>query len=282
MEKKSMAASIRIEHRSVSRYRGQRDHDLRRGRVPGYVDQEKIGENSVILAAPEPSEMKRRTIAKRTGRERKLRSDAAVATVGILTTGAGLQEHLRGLSVEMQDEVFAELAIRVAEEFGTVVAGLVVHRDETSIHAHAVWECRSEDGVPMSKAMNGWRLQDIACEVFQKYIPETVRGVRKADRIERGDDASKIYHRSVRQLHADLPGEIAEAEEKLSDLRQTIIKLASRVVALERKQDRTEKETKRLETYVRRLGAKEEELQELRELPKPAEDQEANGPDPFM
>ncbi len=97
-----------------------------------------------------------------------------------------------------------EVAQRIADEYGTTLRGLVIHSDETAPHAHVVWDCRDDEGVPMSRVMKGSRLQDIAAEVIQKHAAGIERGVRKSVRIARGDKPSQIYNRSVQQLHQSM------------------------------------------------------------------------------
>jgi hypothetical protein len=69
---------------------------------------------------------------------------------------------------EQQDAAYLEVAERIADEYGTTLRGLVVHADETAPHAHAVWDCRNNEGVPMSRVMKGSQLQDIAADVIRK------------------------------------------------------------------------------------------------------------------
>lgn len=208
----SAAVSIRVRHVSRSRYDGQRRHDCRIGPQPQYVDDVRTGDNRVVIEPPRPVEMRDRADErrKRGGAVRAMRNDAAIATCGIVTFGAAAQPIFEQLDPAAQNAAYLAVAEKIAEEHGTTVCGLVVHSDEAAPHAHVVWDARSGDGAAMSKLMRGSRLQDIAAEVMSQHAPGIVRGKRKADRIEQGDDASAIYHRSVRELHHDLPHELEE------------------------------------------------------------------------
>ena len=255
----SAAISIRVAHVSRSKYDGQRRHDLRIGRAPDYVDQDRAHLNRVLIEPPRPAVIKARADELRglTGPQRKARANAAIATTGIVTFGAAAQILFQQLTPEQQDAAYLAVAERVAEEYGTSVRALVVHGDETAPHAHVVWDCRSTDGTPMSKRMKGAALQDIAAEVIREFAPGIVRGVRKSDRIARGEPAAAIYHRSVRQLHADLPVEIATARARVEEMQARVAKLEVRETEL------TEKEQKRLQVYQQRRDDRQRKLDEL-------------------
>ncbi|PHP26229.1 plasmid recombination protein [Limimaricola cinnabarinus] len=255
----SAAISIRVAHVSRSKYDGQRRHDLRIGQAPDYVDQDRTHLNRVLIEPPRPAVMRARADELRalTGPQRKARSSAAVATTGIIAFGAAAQTLFQQLTPEQQDAAYLAVAERVAQEYDTSVRSLVVHGDETAPHAHVVWDCRSTEGVLMSKVMKGSKLQDIAAEVIAEHAPGIVRGVRKSARIARGEPAAAIYNRSVRQLHADLPAEIAAARARVDEMEGRVIQLEARKAEL------TERELKRLATYQKRRADRQRELDEL-------------------
>ena len=255
----SAAISIRVAHVSRSRYDGQRRHDLRIGRAPDYVDQDRTYLNRVMIEPPRPAVMKARADELRslTGPQRRARSNSAIATTGIVTFGAAAQTLFQQLTSKQQDAAYLAVAERIAQACDTSVRGLVVHGDETAPHAHVAWDCRSTDGTPMSKLMRGSELQDLAAEVIREFVPGIVRGVRKSARIARGDASAAIYNRSVRQLHADLPAEIATARARVEEMQARVAKLEARQVEL------TEKELRRLRIYQQRREDRQRELDEL-------------------
>ncbi len=86
---------------------------------------------------------------------------------------------------------------------------------------------------------------------------------RQRSTIARGKPAAAIYHRSVRQLHADLPAEVAAVRSKLEKMQARVAKLEAREA------DLTAQEQKRLATYRKReadmkrnFQNKERQLQE--------------------
>jgi hypothetical protein len=262
----SKAISIRVKHAHRSRYKNQRRHDLRIGHQPSYVDGDRADLNRVIVELPLPAEITKRAKAlrERTNPSRAMRADAAVATIGIIAFGHAAQPIFEAMTPEQQDAAYLEVAERISDEYGTTLRGLVVHADETAPHAHVVWDCRDHDGIPMSRVMKGSRLQDIAAEVIAKHAPDIVRGVRKSERIARGDKPSQIYNRSVQQLHQDLPVEVAAKEQELEKLNTRVDEMQARVAKLEAKEALNEKEAKRLATYRNRLAIRVKEYNEAK------------------
>ncbi|MEX1663745.1 hypothetical protein AB4874_19405 [Thioclava sp. 15-R06ZXC-3] len=113
-------------------------------------------------------------------------------------------------------------------------------------------------------------LQDIAAEVMAGHCPGIERGHRKPDRLTAGARYADTLHRSVRQLHEDLPGEIAAREADLEALELRALELRASMVKTQGNLDRltatvalSEKEAKRLQIYAVRLQKKEEELAAL-------------------
>ena len=265
----SMSLSVRIEHATQGQAAGRRRHDLRIGRQPAYVDGDRADENSVILATPTPAVLRRECEARRSQREtvRRMRSDAAVMTSSIITWGRGLQPHVEALSREEQDDLHQAVAEAVAAHCGSDLVGLVVHRDETALHGHGAMPAVRLDGTPISKGLSPAVLsamQDVAMTAASRWLPMIKPPIRKTARIARGDDASAIYHRSVRQLHDDLPKEIEAREVELRVAEDRVAEMEGRVAkaraAAQGNDVKAEKAAKRLATYERRLAARQEEL----------------------
>ena len=264
-----MSLSVRIEHATQGRAAGRRRHDLRIGRQPVYIDGDREDENSVILATPTPAVLRRECETRRSQRQtvRRMRTDAAVMTASIITWGRGLQPHVEALSREDQDDLHRAVAEAVAEHCGSDLVGLVVHRDETALHGHGAMPAVRLDGTPISKGLSPASLsamQDIAMTAASRWLPMIEPPTRKTDRIARGDDASVIYHRSVRQLHDDLPKEIEARESELRVAEDRVAEMEGRVekarVAAQGDDEKAQKAAKRLATYERRLAVRQEEL----------------------
>jgi hypothetical protein len=242
---------------------------MRIGPQPRYVDEARAGRNRVVIEPPRTSEMRDRAdkLRRQGGAVRAMRADAAVATCGIITFGAAAQPIFEQLDPVAQDAAYRDVAERIADECGTTVRGLVVHADEAAPHAHVIWDARSSDGAAMSKVMKGSRLQDIAADVMSQHAPGIVRGERKTDRIERGDDASAVYHRSVQELHHDLPHELEElradrdAAAARLEKNERLAEKARR--AAEGDDAKAEKARKRAETYEKRATDAQAEVARL-------------------
>jgi hypothetical protein len=208
-----------------------------------------------------------------------MRSNTTLATVGIITFGKEAQPIIEGLSRERQDQLFLRAAQSVADRLGTDVTGLVVHRDESAIHAHFQMPGFARDGRPLSKVITpqvASELQGIVGGIYSEL--GITRGTPKAERIARGDDWPQIIHRSVAQLHDDLPKEIAEREKQVAELQAEVealekkreyqLKLITKTEAsIEEKSENEAKLTKRLQAYQRRLAETEKQIeQKAREL----------------
>ena len=210
----------------------------------------------------------------RAGRTRKLKSNAAIITSGIITFGHEAQHLFAALSPNTQDAAFLELSHAIADRLNTELTSLVVHLDETAIHAHFDLVGYNRDGIPLSQSTRPTLLsvlQDLTCDVMEKYCPGIERGHKKYDRLRNGADYADTMHRSVKQLHQDLPREIDEVEARLKVLLENEAKLTASCEKTKRHLFATEQKIaegqaleKRLLTYQKRQRSKEVELETVR------------------
>jgi hypothetical protein len=207
----SMTVSVRIGHKSQSKSKGQRHHDTRVSHIPKYVDQSKISLNSTVVEPLAEAELGRICDERRSKRNtiRSKKRDSAISTIGIITFGHEAQSIIESLSIEEQNKLFLETANAIAKEVDSNITGLVVHRDESAIHAHFQMPAYNKKGFPLSKTIKpetAKKLQDVSGDVYAEL--GITRGKPKAQRILDGDSPSQIYHRTVKQLQEDLPNEI--------------------------------------------------------------------------
>lgn len=266
------AASVRLEARSMSRAKGARRHDYRIGKAPGYVDTSQSDLNRILFQLRPLFQIRDENAALRAqaGRQRAMKSNAAVVSAGIISFGTEAARMFERLTPEAQDAAFLDLAEEIAERLDTRLESLVVHCDETTSHAHFMLRAYTDAGLPLSDTMKAGTtsaLQDLTAEVMAHHCPGIERGHHKRDRLAAGADYAATLHRSVRQLHADLPAEIAAREAELDaltgravELEASIAKTKGYLNALTAKAALSEKEEKRLKTYAARLEKKEEEL----------------------
>ena len=206
----------------------------------------------------------------RAGRTRKMKSNAAVITAGIITFGHNAQDVFNRLLQEVQDRAFTELAHEIAAQLNTSLEAMVVHLDETTIHAHFTIRAYTDSGEPISNATrlgDMAALQDLAAEVMQRFAPQIERGSKKKDRLKAGADYPDTLHRTVKQLHEDLPqekaaleAEIAAREEEIDKQKASLEKTQKYLGKLEAKNELTEREIKRKETYRKRLEKKQAKM----------------------
>lgn len=266
------AASVRIGSNTVSGYGSQRRHDLRIGPQPQYVDQDRAHLNRTLIDYPGPAAMREIARDRRAVREtdRAMKSNAAVATAGVITFGSEAAQMFEQLTPDQQDQALRELAEAVAERLNTSLHGLVVHLDEATIHAHFTLSAYDHDGHPLSKTtrpaiLSG--LQDLTAEVMGRHCPGIERGRRYGDRLAAGADFADVVHRSVRELHRDLPRDLEVKRAKLAELAAAeaeaqgrVNEMRDRVVQLRQRGELTVKEVKRLATYEKRLTDRLAEL----------------------
>ncbi|MDD4960512.1 MAG: plasmid recombination protein [Gallionella sp.] len=267
----SSTVSVRISPMSRRKAGGQRRHDLRDpAHVPAYVDKDKAADNSVLLTAPEPAALRSEIAANRAAAgQQKLRDDARIAYSGIITWGTDAQPVIEALDKEKQDQLYQDIAQKIAERADRPLLGLVVHRDEASPHAHFVLrgykldEAGKEQPLRFSKDDTA-DLQTVAGQVLAEHKLEITRGKPKEKRIEDGESRAKHIHRSVAELHRDLPKELEAAREKLEKNRALAEKARADLEA--ETAGREEKIQKRLDAYERRTAAAQAEADRLESL----------------
>lgn len=195
----SMSVSIRLEHREAGRAAGQRSHDLRTGRIPGYVDRSRSQHNSVLIEPKDEAGLRAIIAERRVGKKRALMSNASLACTGILTFGTEAQSVMAGLSVDEQNDLILRSCQDVAKRLDNTLSGLVIHRDEQAIHAHLQMSSWTLGGKAVSTVINreiASELQDVAASAFSGL--GISRGVKKEERIKAGE---KPRHKSVKELH---------------------------------------------------------------------------------
>lgn len=274
------AAMVRAEVRSARGYANQRAHDLRIGPQPDYVDASRSYMNRILIPPPPAPEMRRMVEERRAQREtsRSLKSNAGIAVIGIVGFGIEAAQLFGELTTEQQDTAVLEAGRRIAEIANTTMVGAVIHLDETSLHAHLSFCGYDLDGVPLSSTMKRGMLtqfQDVLAEVMSEHCPGIERGNSKWNRIKAGADYAETVHKSVRELHQDLPKDIAKKREELEQVSAEIPKLEARVAEMQARVDKLEAEekqreltaakVKRLRVYRSRLTDRIGDLRTARE-----------------
>lgn len=261
----STAISVRIESANKAKASGERKHDLRLYKTdkefPNYIARERSHLNSVIIEPPLAHALSEEIAEARKAKgQQSLRKDACVAITGLINFGHEAQTIIDGLPSSGQDEIFKSVAERLARESGHPLIGLVVHRDESAIHAHFILRgfAKDENGFERPWRKDRWfgaMLQDWAADEVA-YLGIT-RGKPKCLRTSEGEPDSAWVHRSVKKLHQDLPAEIAELERKKAAAEE-------RANKNERLAESAEAKGKAVaETYRRRQNEAEEEHQKI-------------------
>lgn len=232
------AASIRLETRNASRLYYQRGHDLRKGKLPAYVDPDRLDLNRVLIPYPRVCEVRDICKERRSQREteRAMSRTVSIAMTGIITFGSEAAVMFNRLSPGQQDAAFRDLVQATADRLNTSVSGLTVHLDETTIHAHLELVGYTHDGHPLSQSTRPAifsELQDLTAEIMGRHCPGIERGRRYGERLAKGAEFREVLHRSVKQLHHDLPHDLAEAAAEVAAGREIVERLKSDAEALE-------------------------------------------------
>lgn len=215
----SMTVSVRLEGARPSSVDALRRHDLRIGKQPDYIDQLKTELNSVVIEPRCKSDILFLCESRRidNGSKRKMKSSSSLTKSGVITFGTRAGELMKQLDYLEQNKLFLKAAKNIAKKCGVELIGLVVHRDESALHAHFQMPNVGSDGVPISKKRISYSgLQDLIAEPFSQH--GITRGKKRSLRISDGEPVHKYVNRSVRRLHADLPLEIEVMELELRNL----------------------------------------------------------------
>lgn len=244
----SMTVSIRIGAVRAGSYKGQRTHDLRKGKVPSYVDQERTklnrGDEAPTLAkvhdanrdqkhAARTAAQARYEAAQASGDKAELKAAKAaknacrqqyhetgvVAYRGIITFGKDAQKVIKTLTPEELEKLVRESVIGAADVVDTSAFGVRLHLDESAPHAHFYWLATNEQGKKLNpNKYDCRRIQDLAAEPFKDL--GLTRGKSKELWIEEGADVSKYVHESVAELHERLPADLATARAELAQAKE--------------------------------------------------------------
>ncbi|MCV2894619.1 plasmid recombination protein [Lentibacter sp. XHP0401] len=266
------AALVRIEGRDAKGYGNQRRHDLRIGPQPAYVNEAPDQPNRILIDPMPTARLKKQAKQRRSQRatQRAMKSNAGIAVVGLIGFGIEAQSMFNALPPDKQDKALRAAAEKIATELNTTVSGLVLHLDETAPHAHVSFCGYDMDGKPISNAMKRQLFIDLQTALHEEllpYMPELERGRARKRRVSAGAKPHEVIHRSVAELHADLPGEIEGRRAYLETLKEKVRKNEDRAQKAREKaeadEDRAEKALKNAQIYERRAADAQAQIAEL-------------------
>lgn len=223
--------SIRVKFKSASEAKHQGKHNDRI-ESPGYVDASKSDQNNALATRPEVGisdrlcnitkhQMTIKQISDEIDEQtknfskskRKRQKNTAPFIDGVLTFSSDAdltnKTELDKCALNAMNAIIKKHSL-----LDDALIDLTRHEDESRTHYHFMLKNQSKDFLSVRRAFNRdacSTLQDIAGDAFKSLGIE--RGIEKEVRIMRGDDESAYINRSVRQLHADLPQEIAVLEK---------------------------------------------------------------------
>jgi uncharacterized membrane-anchored protein YhcB (DUF1043 family) len=273
------AISVRVKALKAGAANGHRNHCLRLTEDPEHVDGTRTISNTTVVPMPPVADVSAECLRRRqaafvpsvvgrgvqTRMARKMGKNTTPVISGIVTFSKTAQPIINDLSADEQNRRFKEAAELVAQELGTTLCGLVVHRDESAVHAHFSLHGFGKNGDSVSRKLKKAalsRLQDLGASAYADLGIK--RGKHIGQRLTDGDPKHQVVNRSVHQLHNDLPRELAEAEERLTEMQgrvtATEAKLAARERELAAKDDKSAAQDKKLEKLEKRLATYEKRL----------------------
>ena len=266
------AAMVRVEIRDAQGYANQRRHDLRIGAQPAYVNPDPPEPNRILIQPMTTQGLKRLARERRDQREmtRAMKSNAGIAVVGIIGFGVDAQKMFEALGPDGQEKALRAAVARVAADLRTSVSGLVLHLDESAGHAHFSLCGYDVTGQPLSTWMGRGVLRDLQTglhEELRAFMPDLERGRSRKARAEAGAAPHELVHRSVDELHIDLPFEIEAKRKELVSLEEKIRTNEVRAEKARTKaaadDERAAKALKNAEIYERRASEAEEKAEGL-------------------
>jgi len=276
----SKAVSIRVEFKRGGRSSGAISHSYRT-KIPSYVDTEKTSDNVIVYGSDEPP--KARSIRSDIeayslkNAKKKWRSDSPTIIDGIITYGrnANTENNI------LLDKAAKQALHNIIESAGMrqdALVYLIRHEDESRTHYHFCMKPQLKDGRSAGQTFNKFflqKLQDITAKAHSDVGLDIVRGKSKAARMNDGEKRSAYIHRSVRELHSDLPKEIEDLKTSISVLEEkkqktkgrletSILKLEAARNDANAKESVVQKLEKRVENYEARISNYEDQLENLK------------------
>lgn len=220
--------NVHLIPRKATQGLGQHAHDFRT-QVPGYVDSEKVKDNRVLFGKDVTPQTIKDSIFEQSLRIRKATKKAPRKDANFfLSAVISFSKEARQMVNENPPESLDTLAVKYAEDFSSkfdvklLYCG--VHVDESTRHYQFFTENINGKGNSLKNQLTKKdlsALQDRAGEIFAEV--GLSRGIKKIERIANGEDYSKTVHRSVKQLHEDLPREISFMENQRDQTREELL-----------------------------------------------------------
>ena len=269
--------SLRIKAVDMRGLMAQRRHDMRIGKQPNYVDQsrnhlnEQLFTRGVYVAADEPgcvdADSDISQMRQLMNRERQVLNDRAKRSTkkqaywrtAVLTFSKSAQV---SVSEKPPHEEVEAMFHDFAKRHGVRLLWATYHGDETAPHYHAAFEGIDDKGYSLrfNKAELSAEQDHAASFLASRGIE---RGKPKRESIADGEDPSSYLNRSVKELHEQLPQELAAARDKLEKNQRLIEAAQAKLVT-----GKIDKATmlKRTKSYERRAKAAATEIARLTAL----------------
>lgn len=250
------AAISRVAGLSSSGVGSQQAHDLRKGPQPKYVKKSLSKDNRKLVGYASGPELWNICEERRKQRnlKRGMKSNAQVGWSLLIGFGHEAHEWFEQLTKERQDAAFREVAERIAERLNTSLHGLMVHVDETSLHAHGMFAGFDKEGMPLTETAKRGALRDmqtITHEVMLKYDDRFERGKSRMERLKEGEEYADTVHKSGREMRQGLA-------EDIPRLRADIAEMETKAAGLQAKMEKNERLSARSQEKAKEAADNEE------------------------
>ena len=256
------AISVRLEKIENNKIKHQRKHDFREytdKNRPKYINPSKSYLNTILIEPKSEEEISKVLEEAQKHRKKKIRSNTAMLFAGIITFGVEAQQIVNQLPIQEQNQLFNQVIQAIAKFLNTDIESAVIHRDETAIHCHFSLFNLTRDGKTLTTKLKPdvmSKIQDIAYEQVKKY--GIGRGKKKYERIM--DREYNIIHKSVKQLHYELPNEIKQKINELNAIKLKINNMNNLLNSLQNQIKEQENIKQSKEKEIRDIQAKINEL----------------------
>jgi len=207
----------------------QIQHDTRQGTDLQYVNKQLSHKNSILVQYSTVQQIESLCIERKQKsnfKTKKLLKNQSIGAIGIIGFSIKAQEIFNKISTEAQNERFRTAILLLSRALNNSCVGAAVHRDEQSVHCHFIFPAICNDGYSVSTKivhlgngsyrLGGSKIQDIVAQAF--FSLDIYRGTSRVIKPEGYSPEYDTIHRSVRELHYELPARIQQLKAQIFEL----------------------------------------------------------------
>jgi len=254
--------ACRVDRLTTQEYKKRKGHDMRE-QQPAHAGRERLKLNAVLIPTPSAKQALKAINQIKAGLKARQKFNSARNTLifdGILFFEYAAQAVVKELTRWELIRRIKQSVYDVCKFHRGILVGLTIHLDESAPHAHFQILGAGQDGRILRIGPRDCKMrQDVAARAWADLGLK--RGKPKKQRIEDGDDWSKIIHERVRELHERLPRELAKLRAERAALEADYEdRRAFYEGEIQKQEDLLAKLQGKYEDTLKRLGVAEEIL----------------------